>query len=239
MAQDDYIVEQTPAHEVEHNFARRPVHDRHDQIERQRHGQTPSHAAGVEGGPILLPLAARRQLGDEDERQQQVVEQLYAKIDGVRGLLEDPGPVERLAVERQHVVQVVVPAVPAGADVRPHAVAPLQPVTLDPVGRHVDAVPVREQIAVPVGVDSHDTGPQGPALGARRHHPLPRREIVRPVVHQQQQHVGEIHHQADSQRHQQVHRPRRISRPAKHGRPAATPLHTTRRTSDSRGRCVR
>ena len=231
--QQQHVVEHPSAHKIHLDTARVPLGDRGHAVERHGGHATPQ-AAPYEARHRVV-AAHGREDREHDERHDEVVEQLQQQFHAFRRAVVEFAVIELLAVVtanfRQHRMrllgarrhQVGHDAV-AGGNAQP-AHAPR---------RNIDAVAVLiNKVAVPVGMHCEH------AFVRPLHDPLVGRAglAVAVQVHEHQQHVGEIDHQADRHGNQQVQDQIGVFGLQFHGMAVIRPPYTTTRTACSRGPC--
>lgn len=198
--QQQHVVEDMPAHEIQDDLPRMPFADGGEDIERRGCHEAP-HA--VEGEtPRLVIAACGGQDREHDERYDQVVDQLQRQLRSPRRPVVERAVIELLAVAHTQFVHHRMGAVTARGDHvdhQPVAVRKIHPA--DALHRHVDAVAVPvDDVPVAVGADV-----QHPFLAACDDaRPRRPRLSFALLLDDQQQHIGKVDHQADGQRNQQV-----------------------------------
>ena len=231
--EQQHVVEHPPAHKVQPDAPRVPLRDGSHAVERSRRDAAPQAAAHEARHGVVAPDGGEDR--EHDERHDEVVEQLQEQFRHLRR------PVVKFAVIELRAV--------ARADFRQHRMRLLgarrHQVRDDPVaGRdlqpphaprgHVDAVAVLvNQVPVAVGVDRKHAlvGPFDGSLVGRAG------LAVAVQVHEHQQHVGEIDHQADRHGDQQIQNQIGVFGLQFHGDAVIRPPYTTMRKAYSRGPC--
>ena len=231
--QQQHVVEHPSAHKIHLDTARVPLGDRGHAVERHG-GRAAPQAAPHEAGHRVV-AAHGGQDREHDERHDEVIEQLQQQFRTLRRTVVEFAVIELLAVvaadlrqhrmgifgTRQH--QIGHDAV-AGGDAQP-AHAPR---------RDVNAVAVLvDEVAVPVGMHREHT------FVSPLHDPFAGRPglVVAVQVHEHQQHVGEIDHQADRHGDQQIQNQIGVFGLQFHGVAVIRPPYTTMRKAYSRGPC--